>query len=70
MDVKLLDSGCLVQVTKCGDCSNVPVIKDELNYVFYDENLIKVSNISDFVKKLQNRSQNFFLFHKNIKVKL
>ena len=28
VDVKLLDSGCLVQVTKCGDCSSVPVIKD------------------------------------------
>ena len=28
VDVKLLDSGCLVQVTKCSDCSSVPVIKD------------------------------------------
>ena len=28
VDVKLLDSGCLVQVAKCGDCSSVPVIKD------------------------------------------
>ena len=48
----------------------IKFIKKELNYVFYDENLIKVSNISDFVNKLQNRSQNFFLFHKNTKVKL
>ena len=48
----------------------IKFIKNELNYVFYDENLIKVSNISDFVKKLQNRSQNFFLFHKSTKVKI
>ena len=48
----------------------IKFIKNELNYVFYDENLIKVSNISDFVNKLQNRSQNFFLFHKNTQVKL
>ena len=44
-------------------------IKRELNYIFYDENLIRVLNISDFVKKLQNRSQNFFLVHKSIKIK-
>lgn len=43
-------------------------IQRELNYLFYDENLIKVLNISDFVKKLHNRSQNFFLIHKSIKV--
>ena len=28
VDVKVMDDGCLVQVTKCGDCANVPVIKD------------------------------------------
>jgi len=28
VDVKVLDDGCLVQLTKCGDCANVPVIKD------------------------------------------
>ena len=44
-------------------------IKRELNYIFYDENFIKVLNIGDFVKKLQNKSQNFFLVHKSIKVK-
>ena len=27
-DVKVMDDGCLVQVTKCSDCANVPVIKD------------------------------------------
>ena len=26
VDVKVLDDGCLVQLTKCGDCANVPVI--------------------------------------------
>ena len=26
--VKVMDDGCLVQITKCGDCANVPVIKD------------------------------------------
>ena len=45
----------------------IKFIKKELNYVFYDENLIKVSNISDFVNKLQNRSQNFFCFIKILK---
>ncbi len=28
VDVKVMDDGCLVQVTKCGDCANVSVIKD------------------------------------------
>ena len=28
VDVKVMDDGCLVQVTKCSDCANVPVIKD------------------------------------------
>jgi len=28
VDVKKLDDGCIVQVTKCGDCANTPVIKD------------------------------------------
>ena len=28
VDVKVLADGCLVQLTKCGDCANVPVIKD------------------------------------------
>ena len=42
-------------------------IKSQLNYNFYDENLKKVININQFVKKLQNRSKNFFLFHKNYK---
>ena len=28
VDVKVLDNGCIVQQTKCGDCANVPVIKD------------------------------------------
>ena len=28
VDVKVLDDGCIVQLTKCGDCANVPVIKD------------------------------------------
>ena len=44
-------------------------IKNELNYKFYDESLKKVLNIGDFVNKLKNRSQNFFLFHKSIKLK-
>ena len=26
--VKVLDNGCIVQKTKCGECANVPVIKD------------------------------------------
>ena len=28
LDVKVLNDGCIVQVTKCGDCANIPVIKD------------------------------------------
>ena len=28
VDVKKLDDGCIVQITKCGDCANTPVIKD------------------------------------------
>ena len=28
VDVKVLDDGCIVQITKCGDCANIPVIKD------------------------------------------
>ena len=28
VDVKVMDDGCIVQVTKCSDCANVPVIKD------------------------------------------
>ena len=28
VDIKVLDDGCLVQITKCTDCANVPVIKD------------------------------------------
>ena len=28
VDVKVLDDGCIVQLTKCVDCANVPVIKD------------------------------------------
>ena len=44
-------------------------IKKDLNYLFFDENLKRVFNIENFVKKLQDRSQNFFLFHKSIKVK-
>ena len=28
VDVKKLDDGCIVKVTKCGDCANTPVIKD------------------------------------------
>ena len=42
-------------------------IKSQLNYNFYDENLKKVININEFVEKLQNRSKNFFLFHKDYK---
>ena len=48
----------------------IKFIKNDLNYIFYNEKLIKVSNISNFVKKLQNRSQNFFLLHKDMRVKL
>ena len=28
VDVEVLDDGCIVQKTKCGDCANIPVIKD------------------------------------------
>ena len=28
VDVRVLDDGCIVQLTKCGDCANTPVIKD------------------------------------------
>ena len=28
VDVEVLDDGCIVQKTKCGDCANVPVVKD------------------------------------------
>ena len=28
VDVKVLNDGCIVQLTKCFDCANVPVIKD------------------------------------------
>ena len=37
--------------------------------LFFDENLKRVFNIENFIKKLQGRSQNFFLFHKSIKIK-
>ena len=47
----------------------IKFVKNDLNYIFYDEKLTKVSNISDFVKKLHNRSQNFFLLHKDMRVK-
>ena len=47
----------------------IKFVKNNLNYIFYDEKLTKVSNISDFVKKLHNRSQNFFLLHKDMRVK-
>ena len=30
VDVKILDDGCIVQLTKCMDCANIPVIKDVL----------------------------------------
>ena len=28
VDVEVLDDGCIVQKTKCGNCANTPVIKD------------------------------------------
>ena len=28
VDVRVLDDGCIVQLTKCGGLCNVPVIKD------------------------------------------
>ena len=28
VDVEILDDGCIVQKTKCGDCANTPIIKD------------------------------------------
>ena len=28
VDVEVLDDGCIVQKTKCGDCANTPVVKD------------------------------------------
>lgn len=43
-------------------------IKRDLNYIFYSEHFKKVLNIDNFIKKLKNRSQNFFLVHKNTKV--
>ena len=47
----------------------ISFIKNELNYKFYDENFQKVININDVIKKLNNKSQNFFLFHKSVKLK-
>ena len=44
VDVKVLDDGCLVQLTKCGDCANVPVIKDvcsQQKYIKTSKALIK-----------------------------
>tara|TARA_B100000676_G_C17243755_1_gene419958 strand:+ start:71 stop:247 length:177 start_codon:yes stop_codon:yes gene_type:complete len=32
VDVKQLSGGCLVQITKCADCANTPVIKDICNH--------------------------------------
>ena len=32
VDVKQLSGGCLVQITKCTDCANTPVIKDICNH--------------------------------------
>ena len=29
VDVEVLDDGCIVQKTKCLDCANAPVIKDD-----------------------------------------
>ena len=28
VDIEVIDDGCIVQKTKCGDCANTPVIKD------------------------------------------
>ena len=28
VDVKILDDGCIVKLTKCSDCADIPVIKD------------------------------------------
>ena len=28
VDVKKLDDGCIVKVTKCGECASTPVIRD------------------------------------------
>ena len=28
VDVEILDDGCIVQKTKCGECANTPVVKD------------------------------------------
>ena len=28
VDVEVLDDGCIVQKTKCGDCANIPLVKD------------------------------------------
>ena len=47
----------------------IKFIKKDLNYLFYDGNLNEILNIDDFVKKLKNRSENFFLLHKSIKIK-
>ena len=46
----------------------IKFIENELNYMFYDEKLKKILNINEFVKKLKDRSQNFFLFHKNVEI--
>ena len=45
----------------------IKFIKNELNYEFYDKNLKKVKNINKLIKKLHNRSENFFLLHESAK---
>ncbi len=35
-----------------------------MNYVFVDENFVKVQNIEEVGNQLNNRSENFFLIHK------
>ena len=37
VDVKVMDDGCLVQVTKCGDCTNI----------FYYWNICTISTFSN-----------------------
>lgn len=46
----------------------IKFIKNELNYKFYDKNLKKVKNINKLIKKLHNRSENFFLLHESTKL--
>ena len=45
----------------------ISFIENKIKYKFYNEDLKKIENIKDYVKKINNRSENFFLINKSFK---